>query len=401
MLLQFFVKNYRSIGDELLIDLTAAPGITTHTNYVHDENGIKILPLCAMFGSNASGKSTVIKAFFDFWRNIRFSYTNGIDDALLCTPFLFNRELAVKPTTFEIVFVFNGTEYQYGHTITRNKVIEEWLYSKKASRNKTKEKMLFERTESGIVYNEARQFECLNQFNDVVNDNVLLLSFLGQKEIKGIDVFNDVMKFFSLYSTLDMAGATEDAITDLILKIYNLNTKLKNECVQFIKEFDPTFEDIEIVVEKNSDGERTYRAFTIHNGEKFPLDIESAGTKKLIKTYLYLGLILQKGGIFVVDELDCQLHPLVLRRIVSMFHDKEINKAHAQLIFNSHNIIILNKQDLRRDEIYFIEKNQEGMTSASCLAEFETNKGKARSDLDFGKNYLAGRFGAIPYQNKG
>jgi AAA15 family ATPase/GTPase len=113
-----------------------------------------------------------------------------------------------------------------------------------------------------------------------------------------------------------------------------------------------------------------------------------------------LGLFsaLDAGSVFIVDELDCQLHPLIVRRIVHMFHNKENNPNHAQLFFSSHNLIVLDKNDLRRDEIWFVEKDNTGKTSASSLAEYKLDDKRFRADLNYSKNYLAGVFGAIPYQ---
>ena len=397
LLLQFKVKNYKSIGDEIILDMVAGSG-NEHKNFLIEENGVNILPVASIYGANASGKSNIIDAIYSMFYNITHSYMYGEKDAIRVTPFLYNPELRSKPTEFEIFFTFEGKEYQYGYTSTRDKIFGEWLYERKFSKNDTVRHLIFERNNGNIKYRNIEKYIKLKEYNSLIDDKMLVLSFLGNKDIESAKIFNDIFKWFRSF----MVDKVRDGILadiDLWAEFY-LDENIKVNFIKFINEFDSSLKDLVIKEELNKDGQIEYGVFTIHEGEKYPIDIESDGTKKLFCYYTILFLYFNNfRGIFFIDELDSQLHPLILRKIVNMFHDKEINKMGSQLIFSSHNLIVLDNRELRRDEIWFTEKNEKGFTELFSLAEFKANEKEIRADMNYGKNYLAGRFGAIPYLN--
>lgn len=390
MLLQFRAKNYKSIGDEIIFDMTAINSLSDHKEFLIEKNGVNILPVAAFFGANASGKSNVLEAINSMKRNIKS------DKTFTNIPFLYNEKKRVEPTEFEVFFTYDETEYRYGYTMTTEQIIEEWLYKRKLSKNKTKWQMIFERENNHIEYSSIKKYNYLSEYNHLIDSKMLVVKFFYNRDLKEIKDFRIVNDFFTDYIVFNNAYNTH--LTHF-LDFYYKHNKFKKEALKFLQEFDPNIEDFSVEAKENKDGETIFEAYTTHNGKKYPVNIESSGTQKLIFIYLFIYLALDLGNVIIIDELDCQLHPLILRKLVQMFHDKTINKNNAQLIFSSHNIIVLDKNQLRRDEIWFVEKDNKGYTDIFSLAEFKTDKKHVRSDVDYGKHYLAGRFGAIPYFN--
>lgn len=392
MLLQFRVKNYKSIGEEIVLDMTAINSLSDHKEFLIEKNGVNILPIAALFGANASGKSNVLESINTMQDNI---VPYGLKDASLTTiPFLYNDKKRNEPTEFEVFFTSYDIEYRYGYTFTANQILEEWLYKRKLSSNKTKWKMIFERENQDIEYGSLKKYSYLSEYNHLIGSNMLVLEFFHNKNLKDIDDFEKVNDFFQSYIVFSSADSLD---TKWLLSIFCQDKTIRKDISKFLQEFDPSIEDLKVVAKENKKGEKVFEIYTIHNKKEYPLDIESDGTQKLIYIYLFIYTALKYGKIVIIDELDCQLHPLIVRKIVQMFHDKTINKHNAQLIFSSHNLIVLDKNQLRRDEIWFVEKNVSSYTNIFSLAEFKTDEKHIRSDVDYGKHYLAGRFGAIPY----
>jgi len=399
MLLQFRVKNYKSIGEEIVIDLTAGRG-QEHPNFLIDQNGVKVLPVISLYGANASGKSNVVEAIVTMFENITFSTTyRGEKDNPLTIPFLFDANLSSEPTEMEMFIALGETEYQYGYVVNRHSVIEEWLYYRKLSKNKTKNYIIFERTNSEISF--GSKFEKLAVYSDFITNKFLALSFLGnlnnEKNPEYTQIFNNIFSWARDNAIWPRAGVINPAL--LMMKRDSLQT-FNDSILQFVQEFDPCIEKLKIEKEVNSTGNTSYRVLTQHNGTLYPIEIESTGTKKLIELYLTLFISLnRRQTTLVFDELDTYLHPLIIRRIVAMFHNKEVNKMNSQLITTSHNLITMDKNELRRDQIWFVEKDDRGFTNAYSLASFKSTEEEIRSDMVYGKHYLYGRFGAIPYTN--
>ena len=395
MLMQFRVKNYRSIGDELILDLTAGSG-REHSDFLVENNGVKMLPIISLYGGNASGKTAVIEAVCEILINISESYRFGDKYGWLTTPFLYDSSLRKKPSEFEIFVALDKYEYQYGFIATPEKIEEEWLYRRTLSTRKTKSYPIFERENDKIEF--AKPFAQLEGFNDLIGEKNLVLSFLGnqsmKKNVKPVKIFKDIYSWVrgSFFFNVEIVD------DDRWYSLYSDSDGLKDKFLEFIHEFDPHIEDIDVTKEINRDGEVEYKVSTLHNGQPYPMEFESLGTQKLFKIFAVIFISLNVAhSVITYDELDTHLHPLIIRRIVNMFHDKEVNKMNSQLIFTSHNLIVLDNRDLRRDEIWFVEKNDKGYTSAYSLDSFKSTEKEMRADMSYGKNYLAGRFGAIPF----
>lgn len=395
MLLQFRAKNYKSIGDEIIFDMTAINSLSDHKEFLIEKNGVNILPVAAIFGANASGKSNILESINAMKENIiHFSLKDK--KTINTIPFLYSENKRTEPTEFEVFLTSYDREYRYGYTFTNDQVLEEWLYKRKLSKNKTKWQAIFERNKQNIKYNSQKKYNYLHEYNHLIDSTMLVLSFFYNKKLKNIDDFNRVNDFFENYIVFNSANNID---FKQFLNLYYIDIIVKDKTLKFLQQFDPNIEDFIVRCREDKSGKKDFEAYTVHNGKEYPIDIESNGTQKLIYIYVFIYLALNLGNIIIIDELDCQLHPLILRKLVQMFHDKTINKNNAQLIFSSHNIIVLDKNQLRRDEIWFVEKDNKGYTDIFSLAEFKTEEKHIRSDVDYGKHYLAGRFGAIPYLN--
>jgi len=397
MLLQFRIKNYKSIGDEICIDLTAGRG-RENAHFLFEQNGVKILPSLILYGANASGKSNIVDALTVALNNITsFRKTSETTADALTTPHIFNKGLKEQPTTVELFIVFDNIEYQYGYTVFKTVVESEWLYHRKFSKNITKVYPIFERSAADIIF--FNNYANLSTYESFITSNSLAVSFFGELVTKDMSEMLRPFKMLFDWAKRSVSLSDPRFLTSRdIPSFYNKFKDVKLLLVEFLREFDPLIEDVKIKKEENSSGDIIYETLTKHHGKWYPLEIESTGTRKLFDLYLalYSSFNIDQQTL-VFDELDICLHPLIIRRILSMFHNKEINKMQSQLITTCHNLIAMNKRDLRRDQIWLVEKDNKGFTQTFSLSSFKKSKEDIRSDMSYGKNYLAGRFGAIPY----
>ena len=185
--------------------------------------------------------------------------------------------------------------------------------------------------------------------------------------------------------------------------------KYKDELLRFIKTFDATIDSINISPNsldelKNTNG--VVKVELVHNGEDgnkkaLPLVLESNGPMKMFHLFDFLMDTLRNGMVLFVDELDAKLHPLLTRYIINLFHNSETNVGNGQLIYSTHDTVNLNKETFRRDEIWFVEKDKNGVSELYSLSDYiiedeNGNAKKVRNDATYNKDYLTGRYGAIP-----
>ncbi|HBF64911.1 MAG TPA: hypothetical protein DDW34_03090 [Clostridium sp.] len=365
MLLQFRVKNYRSIGDDVIIDMTATTN-REHDDFLIDKNGVAILPVASIYGANASGKTNILDAMYEFRTWIASSHTFGVNiekgsrlNKNAIVPFLFDVNYTEKESEFEVYITSeDGTkEYNYGFTIFKDIIQEEWLRERKLSRNETKWKDVFHRDgKNKIVICYDDKYEKLSTYNEFIEPRMLIISFLGNKNLGKITVFKEIVDW-AKQSFFERPDIIKSSLESTLFFYHELKDSAFKETKEFIKLFDPCIEDIQIEKTINSQNEDVYKAYTFHRGKKFDLEDESDGTIKMFLLFLDIYLVFRLGGLLVVDELDARIHPLILRYIVQMFHSKEKNKKSGQLIFTTHNHLLLDKKEMRRDEIWFAEKS--------------------------------------------
>lgn len=408
MLIEFTVGNYRSFKDPVTFSMVAAK--LTARDKTLDENNvfpltdkISLLKSCALYGANASGKSNLIHAV----RFMRYFVLNSayvlsaaqrrvwgsIDDVVV--PFLLSTETTNEPSFFEIVFFSDAKRYRYGFIIDAKKVYSEWLYYVP----KVKETLLFFR--EGDDFKLPSVFKEGKGLPDKTRDNALFLSVVAQ--FNGEIALMVLQWFMSLTIKFSVEGVDQRE-TVASLK----DESLREEIISLIKKVDLGIADIELRLEPHREqfslftqGDEVFTIHKIFDTEKskdssmqFDIDTqESEGTKKLFALAGPILDILRNGKVLIIDELDARLHPLLTEAIIRLFNSNETNPNNAQLIFTTHDTNLLTNKLFRRDQIWFTEKNKFGATDLYSLAEF---KG-VRSDASYEKDYITGRYGAIPF----
>lgn len=402
MLLQFKFKNFRSFADEAVLDLTAT-NIQENSSSLIEENGVKVLPLAAIFGANASGKSNLFLAFQSMRNDLVEVYDGKNNFSII--PYIFDEKMYNEPTEYEVCINIEDKEYRYGFVRNQVKVFEEWLFCKNFAKNtKSKEKLIYYREDTKITLGHINKTEAkeLEFIASMVTEGQLIMTGLGKRKKS---TYSSVYEMIRLkFSTINFSDEMDEIFwRDFFAKV-SLEDK---ECLKFTKDLlnkiDPSIIGLEVKKEKDENLNDKFKWYSIHKdsrGKKMylPIESESGGTKKILSITLHTMAALQYGMTVFVDELDSKMHPLVLRYIIQMFSNPEINKSHGQLVFSSHNLVCLDSSDLRRDEIWFVEKENQKSTLFS-LYDFKTTEESIRSDLNFSKHYLAGRFGAIPFQD--
>lgn len=403
MLIQFNFNNYKSYKNETSLDMTAT-SIKEHPyNLISNTKGEQYIKVAAIYGANASGKTAIIDAFIFMKHLVEESFKNS-RKAIPLKRFAFNKQRRNEKAEFEVFFMHKDKEYQYGFTVDNKKVYQEWLY-KRDFRGKEKYITLFERDNEKIRCGKG--LKDAEKFIDLVEDSTLFLSLISNAKIKDAQI---AFNWFSETKVIDFGdGLVERIIFDLMPSVMS-NQVMEDADYQktlneFLKAIDVGIDGIRIeksIIDDDDEDKIQYKVYSKHkneNGEEveIPFSEESSGTKKMFGLYTFLVNSLTKGSTLIIDELDAKLHPLLLRYIIYMFHNPDINKNNAQLIYTTHDMFTLTKEIFRRDQIWFSEKDLYGVSKVFSLIEYklENNK-KVRNDATYNKDYLSGRYGAVP-----
>ena len=402
MLLQFKFKNHKCFYDENVLDFMATQE-KNHLNSLIEINSNKILPVIEVNGANACGKSSLLEALNFMFDTIRYSNRIDINNDLPTIPFAFSKKAREENSEYEISLLLGDFEYRYGFAMNKNGFEEEWLYKKKFSNTtKASQKIIFERYKNQVNFEKAyknyqKTWELFGKDINLNTNKLLVLSNVAIKEENGIlrEIYDYINKFnFKIDSVFQQK---------ISINILNQNNTLFNEFQEIIKSIDPCLLGITIDEINDESGMIRYKINGVHKNidndnshTLIPLLNESNGTIKMFNIMPTILLNLEKGGLLCIDELDTTLHPLLFKKIVNMYKDKSVNKNNAQLVFTTHSTFLLNSDTLRRDQIYFVKKNQEGKSKLYSLAEFKN----IRIDSDYEKKYLTGQLGAIPYKDE-
>ena len=411
MLLQFYFSNYRSFEGEGILDMRAS-GSNELSSHIRNSLNEKVLPVTAIYGANASGKSSVFEAFqfmtFCVLESLSFSDDNKKNSYKLKVDSFKFSDSRDKPSEFEINYIDKKGKkelyYNYGFKIDNSGILEEYLASNTKTGVKRNEEYtyIFRRERNQKLYLDSSIEKFRENLEISLKDKTLLVS-LGAK--LNIDDFIRVRTWFINAEVINFSNSLygiflENTLSDNIIE----SEKVRKNLVSFINSFDDSIIDIEVekisaIDESDSDN---YRVFTVHKSDKgtstarISMNEESSGTKKMFSLYQTLLDVLEKGTVLFADELDIKLHPLLLRNILLTFTDKEKNPNNAQLIFTTHNTIYMDMNLLRRDEIWFVEKDN-GVSNLYSLDDITNEKGeKVRKDSNYEKHYLLGNYGAIP-----
>ena len=408
MLLMFKVKNYTSFKNEAILDMRATAYVQhpTHVMQVNDKLGL--LKTTALYGANASGKSNLISAMFFFEQYIFSQFinknenqdfeSNKIGVKMKLEPFSLSNETN-DASEFDIIFLHNNKQIQYGFECTSKEVLTEWLY--------INDKKVFERTGIELSFGSKYQkmlgaykklpaerlyIAVLEYFLDEEGKKVILDDFISFFN-KEYNVFTEILFESTVKGLAGMVGLSKKLVS---------NKGYRNKVEQYLRLVDVGIKRLDVQTETIFD-ERTGKKKkekvirTVHDiydetgnvvGEKlFDLHQESTGTLRFLAYIQNAIEMISKGGVFIVDEMSARLHPLLTKLIVDIFCSSQNTKA--QLIFTTHDISLLNNNQFRRDEVVFIDKNERGESSLYALSDL-----KVREDATFNKDYLQGKYGA-------
>ncbi len=413
MLVEFRVKNYRSFRDENILSLVASKDVTQReTNAV--PTALKAAPYllksAVIYGPNASGKSNLIRA-------LQFMRLVIVESAIRVQPgqplavqnFQLDLESIAQPTEFEVTFICDGIRYQYGFTLTPQRVVSEYLLVYKAF----KPQRWFERWFDEETGREHYEFGPglrgpRSVWEGATRPNSLFLSTAVQLNSEALrPVYDWFANRLIVYNELSRLNPETS--------IQMLNKPGgRAEILEFLEAADISITDITVetrqvpsetlhldllagktMIRREEMEERVIK-FT-HSTDRgkavFDLTDESGGTRVLLFLAAPMLAILRQGLTLVVDELDTSLHPLLLRKLVRYFHEPGVNTGAGQLIFTTHDASILEADNLlRRDQIWFVEKDRDQASRLFALAEFSPRKNEALS-----RGYLTGRYGGIPF----
>ena len=387
MLVQFMAKNVLSFKDEAVLDMTAINAYKEHPcNVIDIGMKEKYLRVAAIYGANASGKSNLYFAMHYFQRIIIESL-NNVDESgktaleKYYSPFFFEENKG--NSEFQIIMILDEFEYKYGFEYNAECIVTEWLYRKNLKTNRTA--TIFERATNMVEFGVSVRKEC-DAYKEQIPKETLVLSFFNKLKMKS-DVIKNV--YAGIMSILVIP-------TDLCENTGMLETLLprvideeKEKLTEFLSAIDTGIKDIEY-----DDSEKKpvfYTAHTGKDGKRYLLNLynESEGTIKSILLFIYARTAILTDRSIFVDELNVKLHPLLLKFIVDLFYEE---KSKAQLICTTHDTTLMDKKFFRRDQIWFVQKDEYGYSELSSLSDF-----KIRSDASFEKDYLAGVYGGIPF----
>ena len=411
MLLQFSVGNYKSIKDKAVLSLEASSD-KDHQNNLISFGKDRVLKNVSIFGANASGKSNLFLALTAAILTVRESNVIQVGQPLkFIVPFKFRDNAETYPTSFEFVFIAsNGLKYVYGFSATAEKVLSEYLYVYKTA----KASSVFERvndtfTFTSVYEKELKPLVSRNTSNKLFiatatawNCNETRIPLLWFMD--GINTYNsrngkDMLSVSGPLLDNDKNSTLKDFTTNLLHKadinISDYQVRSDNDSKEsYIRPAKPDFSALQ------TDYNRNFKIKTLHqigdgtNKQTFSLDIleESLGTRNIFFLSPIIKRAFETGEVVCIDEFDASLHPLLVVYIVSLFNNPEYNKANAQLIISCHTTELLNLSIMRRDQIYFIDKNND--TGVSDLYSLDEYSERTRTDIR--RAYLLGRYDAIP-----
>ena len=419
MLIEFRVKNFRSLRDEQVLSLVAAKDDSlSDTNTL--TTGLKavprVLPSAVIYGANACGKSNIIKAL-QYMRAVILESATIIQpgQTFSVQPFRLNPASEKEPTEFEVTFVLEHVRYQYGFALTSQRIVSEYLLVYKSFKPQQWFERHYDAEKGKDVYDFGTGLKGPKSlWEGATRPNALFLSMAVQLNsedlrpvfdwfVRDLVIFNETARLNPQISIqllkqnegkkqiCDFLSAADISISDIEV----VTNKVPGQSVHFDLDAGKT----ELRAEEIEENRLRFTHVTSQGKAVFEFDDESNGTRLLVFLAGPILSILAKGQTLVIDELDTSLHTLLVRELIQMFHRPEINRRGAQLIFTTHDTSLLDAPDLfRRDQIWLVEKDINQSSTLVALAEFSPRKNEALE-----KGYLIGRYGGIPFlmQNQG
>lgn len=440
MLLDFTIENWKSYADENSLNLTSSLE-RRHANTLSKIEGfrsLKALPVASIYGGNASGKTGIFDALSFLKDFVVFGL--GVDEAIPVHPFMLDRNLAQAPCLFDITFFASGTVYRLLVEADKERIFTETLYVLKDG---NREKILYDRTKNGIRFplDSSLLFENerLAFIAEGTRPNQLFLTNAVSQnvtELKPVyEWFRDCLTLIGVSSRQrDFAAyySRRDFIDFATEKLAELDTgieRIEGEDVDIAyiglppslikraqKEVEESAKDIILTIVAEEAGDYAFDLFTISfeqgvphaqrlrtyhktpDGTSVPfgLHMESSGTRRLLELLPMLfdlcGAFEKSEKVYIVDELDRCLHTMLTARLIEMFLSTCGPATRKQLLFTSHDLLLMDQSLLRRDEMFIAQRNSAGESTLTGLSEYEG----IRFDKDLIRSYLDGRFGGVP-----
>lgn len=399
MLIQFRFKNFKSFRDDTVLDFSATEDTEKEYRIAKVGDG-RILTAACIFGANASGKSNVIKAFRYMMEYVTSSVVYSRDKVRginRLTPFLFDNKSKNSESLFEVFFSRETgrgcTIYNYGFSVSQNGVTEEWLNYKAVS----------DKEYNSIFYRGKNELD-LSGIPEKRRENIKIslekeTLILSLGSFLKINRFKIVIDWFMKNRITNFGDPREnEGLSHQAPTGFADSLDVQNQVVNYLAAFDSSIIGFDVeVLKSDDDGKQILNIKTKHKNLDggtvlLPLSQESDGTLKMFALYQFIQDCIERGSVLLVDELNSRLHPLLVRNILITFMDPEVNIHHAQIIFTSHDLWQLKNNILRKDEIWFTDKDNDGISTLYSLADF---KG-VESENNYVENYLLGQYGAIP-----
>ena len=393
MLIQFSVENYLSIKDKVVLSLLSSRD-NEHPEHLIADGNKNYLKSAVIYGANASGKSNVLNAFWFMVNYVLTSHNQQLHKTIARSPFKFDPETPARPSSFEVIFTTEGVRYAYGFSVTDKAVIEEYLYYYPNGR----QALIFERKDTKD-FRFTVDVDEQNTLKDRTSANKLYLSVASNwsysKVIPVLEWFASC-QIITKNSVADAYGLEAEQLKEddyryviasmLRVADFGIQSLQMRDAEPAPSQRNDIFTNIE-AIHTVQDTEGNTSSYALNMAE------ESDGTNSYFKLIGVVKKVLDEGTLLVADEMDAHLHPLLTKHLVSLFNSVEFNPNGAQLIFTSHNTNLLDLDVLRRDQIWFTEKDEQ--TAATDL--FSLYDFSIRKDAKVEKSYLIGRYGAIPF----
>lgn len=415
MIIEFKVSNFRSINKKQTFSMVASSATELENNLCDSdcEAKFRLVRAAVLYGANASGKSNLLRALF-FMRNfiITSAKESQQGEKISLESFVFDKTSSSGPSEFEITFIKEKIRYQYGFVADSVRVYEEWLFVYPFNKAQKWFSRIYDEKLQEYSWSFSKFFKKGKYINQLTRSNTLFLSNAVQlnneqlapvfdwfqKDLVLIDspsskelTFEPTIEFLKTKDgkkrLLKLMVAADASITDIKLDV----KKIDENKIHFPSSMP---QEVQEYIKKEIMNQESAIINFIHKDENLSLKFhfESEGTYRLFAYAGHWFEALDKGYTLVVDELDNSLHPLLVRFLVKLICDPEINKNNAQLIFSTHDTSLLDNELFRRDQIWFVEKDKANSTQLYSLLDFSPRKHEALE-----RGYLQGRYGALPY----
>lgn len=413
MLVQFKVRNWRSIRDEQSLIMLKAKGdelVENNTFTSIEPSKTNLLRSAVIYGANAAGKTNIIRSIAAMKELVIES--DDRTDGVLSEPFMLDANTSETPSEFEVVFLIDGVKYVYGFTSDSTRFHDEWLIAYPHGRA---QKWYFREWDAASQTYDWELGSALSGnkkvWQEATRDDSLFLTTAVKLNSKQLKPIHEWFKNTLRVATIN--GFTESYSAKLCA-----SESTKDKVLSFLKSADIDIDDIKIETEKFSTDHlpedmpteiknqivesvkdrEIYNISTLHKSPdgtvvEFDFDDESNGTQKLFSFSGPWLDVLEKGRVLFVDELNDSLHPTIVKFLVQLFHSSLTNPNNAQLVFTTHETSILDQEVFRRDQIWFCEKDRDQSTHLYPLTDFSPRKGRE----NIKEGYLTGRYGALPF----